>query len=1763
MRIGDIELFDAIFQAHTESKNLSTAEAQENRLWEAFKHALQVISIDYSDDDGDRLVIVVDGLDEMSGQKPAAKQVSTKLHQLAHELRGVRVLQFSQPLELPVGTAMEKIEVSLENIWDDIQTIIHQGLSRHPHFVDREFAEKECIADDIVGVCDGSMLIASLCIHYLFLQDTHAKFDTALGHLSKAVATVSEHVQRLLSTAKLSSDSKAVLSFLIAAQRPLSLTEIELLLRANYKGDSTEGTINLSSIMKSLAPFTVSTESLVATRHNAIERALLSIPDSSDISLHLKERHKDLLIRLLFNAKQHLRDSNNELSLELPNPVEVERRIISNRLLEYAVRYWTIHFRLSSLHRVQGDFQLPKEFSSVFPGSITFALLEAGCWRAQYFRHEAIELLTIAFRVRKALFGLEHPGVLQSAIICAIFYETVLSRYTEAVEWYASVVKIGRDVLGVRSELIITCCNTLLRISETLVSKKRTEIMSYREEVLITLVSSYTHRYGATSKEVLNVYETLAELYLFISEEKKASEIQDKIKEIKVIVHGGRFDEHDSVDRHLDVILKKHDHTKEIEGFGSLLFGFEEEREESWTIVRVESMLRFAIELIKGGQFAQAEEIYLELWLKLTDHCHTIQPCEWHEKKIEVMLKYFSFLRTHKRLEEGSAVLICCWNEYSVHQVSMFESIILLLNEVAISMKSIGMVSLSLTVFQKCWSWFKSSHKESTAVCKEIEEHIAIISKEVSQKSTTIATTITSSSETVIREVFESSFSNEEIEISSTTVELCESLTSIYIKQERWSEAISVIKTTLKKSWAVFLVESVESMTMASTFSSESIELVMKLAHCYINQKRYDKAEYLYLRLYRVHRKCFRLDDAATIKYSELYLQFLKTHEMSSSLISFYQELLVEYRSFYGQSHLKTIAILYELGDICRRHYLTHGYWIEYYLEIVTTLNKGALVCHEEAFRALVIVAEHYYETLRYSESLLHFKSIIETFCKIGTKFKYFEDVAAVQVIFEKYFKAIEETKIDIHEHVKILKEIRAACVKYYSESSSITVNVTVVLAEVCSKSEKYEFEAVSLYEHILKHTKTVSTTVVKRSQSTLKSLYVKQVTSTSSSTTVTKETIQKATTMTYERYVEVRKTYSCSHETTLTHLKELVMLYHKQQKLELALKELRSLVLDCFTSVTSSRELIAVAKTIAAIYTSCGYASHGFELVREFKLQVIYKTVSKGCGFDVTKIGRACFAFIASFEYHLRADFSLTIAIFMAELLAEYLYYERFMTCVRAKSKTEVVVLQAARLRQILFRTDRSNDFSIIERQTLEYFSATEVEVVKKTSKDSVAAFVRVLLVHFSDRRQPNNFVGSAGHAAVAQLKYLLASHKNQAALELARCTFQFLMAHEGLDDPTEITLGFQLCLMMAGRGEYQKDGNAAAVAAPDAAATRKAMLELSHIILREVFAICEGGGIDLARCPLGELNELIALLGDQGDHDRLQRLLSRLWASRERQTSWAPDVMLALGRRLVQAQFAVGMRGEAIKLADDLVYNVRRVHGPRHAQTLEMYALLASLYTSAGQFYQARAASADKSLSVETKQHAAALARTYFKRAVTVNEDVLKLLVDASADDSDDEGDDQYSVVSGSVRGSVVGSRSSSHYLGRLAAGNSNGNAAPNKGSDEVHNLAVGTNGSSTVAVIVQPPVDLAVAARRHLRLLKLAAQRHGGWGRPAALVTRQVHALTGRVWKQLGAELGMKEEEVLSSKWKVDGFGGGKAEAGLEEDGFKVPGNWAIWC
>jgi hypothetical protein len=112
------------------------------------------------------------------------------------------------------------------------------------------------------------------------------------------------------------------------------------------------------------------------------------------------------------------------------------------------------------------------------------------------------------------------------------------------------------------------------------------------------------------------------------------------------------------------------------------------------------------------------------------------------------MLAYSRFLHSRKRLDEASSVLLFAWKEFEHSEFSMYESIVRLLKEIALIMKTVKLNTVALSVYQKCFAYYKNVSE--TTIVTEIEEQITTTSMEIIKSSTS---TVSESTEVTIREV--------------------------------------------------------------------------------------------------------------------------------------------------------------------------------------------------------------------------------------------------------------------------------------------------------------------------------------------------------------------------------------------------------------------------------------------------------------------------------------------------------------------------------------------------------------------------------------------------------------------------------------------------------------------------------------------------------------------------------------------------------------------------------------------------------------------------------------------------------------------------------------------------------------------------------------------------------------------------------------------------------------------------------------------------
>ena len=486
---------------------------------------------------------------------------------------------------------------------------------------------------------------------------------------------------------------------------------------------------------------------------------------------------------------------------------------------------------------------------------------------------------------------------------------------------------------------------------------------------------------------------------------------------------------------------------------------------EIWDIRRIEVTIKLAKSYESRGELFLAEELYVTLWRRLTEYCHHShhhRGVEVHISIIDVVLEYVHFLKRHHRHGEASNVLICIWTEYEEYDFES-ETLFLRLKTVGEVMRSTSLLSVAVSVFKKCWSWFKSRGRhEYTESCEVLisETMTEIISTTTS--TTTVSTTSTSTitTETVIKELFESTMSR--ATVTSETFSICKSLTSYYMKLEQWSQCIEVTKRTLLLVWKSVL-SGRGTIALPKEFASEAIDIAISLAICYDRFHQSHEAEEIYVRIYRACRNSCSIHDERFNRSSTLLIKFYEGHHQWHKMIEIYRELLIEYRKHLGASHSLTIKTLYILGTLCADH--GHGHAHEYYEEIIATLNHGSATCHHDALDAMFYMFKYHYESGHWHELQAVCRTLWLTWREQHNGFKRFS-ADFVEVLYIRYRYVLEH---HIHCEFSILRDLtieyRNACIKIFGAATTITVKASIELAQIYMRSEKHIHEALSIYE--------------------------------------------------------------------------------------------------------------------------------------------------------------------------------------------------------------------------------------------------------------------------------------------------------------------------------------------------------------------------------------------------------------------------------------------------------------------------------------------------------------------------------------------------------------------------------------------------------------------------------------------------------------------------------------------------------------------------
>lgn len=861
------------------------------------------------------------------------------------------------------------------------------------------------------------------------------------------------------------------------------------------------------------------------------------------------------------------------------------------------------------------------------------------------------------------------------------------------------------------------------------------------------------------------------------------------------------------------------------------------------------------------GEFLLAEELFVFLWRRLTEECHKAHHrhgVEIHIHLLDVVIEYVRFLHRRHRHEEGASVLLCIWTEYEEYEFES-ETIFLRLKVIGELMRTVSLLSVAVRVFRKCLSWFKSRsiHEHATSCEALVSETLEEITTVTTTRTST--TTVSTFSETVIKETFESIMSR--TVVTSETIAVCQILIAHYMKLEQWSSVIEVTRRSLSLIWKSVIAGS-GTIALPRDFSAGAIDISISLAISHQRCYHYHEAEDIYVRIYRACRNSCRIDDARLSRVSKALIMFYEEHRHWHQVIKIHKELLAQYRSHLGAKHHQTVQTLYILGALCAEHAEEDA--LQYYEEITTILNHGSSICHVDALGAMIFVCRYRFQAGHWHK--------LQTVCKVlwhSWKDHYRSHAKfTVNIVEQLYFRYRYVLEHHLHCEYSVLRELaieyRSTCLKVFGETAAITIKAMIELAHINMRSDKHIHEAITIYEEVITYTKKNTTTIISTTTiTTIKQKLTQAYITVCSQDDISTITVERAVKAVMERYEYLKLTYGWQSDT-LACLREVVLLHVKAKQQAAVVRLLLEASVQIIIKEKKSQSLHECGRTIGQIFDRCGMGNVALEIVEELRLQVITGKASEHNrhGVKVEKsVGTLCFVFLVTLEQIVRGALSASYSEAMADYLTESILYKSYHQSM--SSSAILIIGNAARLRSFLSSHKRQGQREAVEKQSYDIF-------VKKwtinASREIGLLFYVSLLTQIGDSIRDVQIGNVACLASVAEVRSLLNSGQTEKAYNYADVAFNFIEHQGSYHHLQNVPAGFKLSTLLVCR-----DLDQSIRANMDQKMPEK-LLELSRKVTRAVLKACKDSKIDFVQLKLRDLNELVGLLGVQQNYVDLE---------------------------------------------------------------------------------------------------------------------------------------------------------------------------------------------------------------------------------------------------------------------------------------------------
>ncbi|KAJ5087928.1 hypothetical protein N7456_011544 [Penicillium angulare] len=1486
----------------------------EDSLWKGIRTGLES-DIQY--------MFVVDGLDQIKGGEEDATAFMDKFSDvLSQQNEGSKMIVFTRPLKSKMSSKIiQQFTMQSSQTKVDMQAFVHKGLSSGFSSESTKSSQLETAASTIVNRSQGSFSWAELAVE-------HAKQQRTLGQAIQSVQglpqSMSELIDLHMKHLDLSqNETKYIMSWLAAAERPLLVEEIEQLLVVDPKSSSfVSRPSNLDDgWSKALSPVVMTRDGVVSFAHTCIRDHVIkqARTSSAKAPLNLKEAHYDLLIRCLAWVQLSVREET-EISMDKLGMEERNRLFDKYVILEYTGRYWLSHLLSSPLVTDDGEFSFNQSFRNLVPITVLFARLELTCRESQFTRSSVVELYRLATDIRRLVLGDKSMALLQSLLLSAR-----VSKYAHAAhadEHCYEAWRLSQELLGQSDAITLTCADMMTQSfaeQETMTSQQE-DIMKYliltdseitgvefnqRLKYLGMIVGMYKYRGDNSSALTISKQFYQQILQKYGTNSRQSSETADFLT--------SQFSSTGSDAMSRDIARTKYDNvvnTMEVT----------DER-------RIKYTLYMAQLYEQQGEIAQAQGVLSNLWAGLNSR--DIDSVDMMDKKANVALVYYQFLRRQGRSDEAEIIireLVADLEVTGVHSEAMMQRVQLLRAET----REMHMYSLDRSLAVLMWRFYKENNLEYSAEATTLA--LSLAEGMANTVSIEDRTSFSGRDRKLMVELLDSITSSSG-NLSVSTLILCHNLASFYVREDDWVEASDCSKAVLQHVWPT--VEQGGSHKKFTTELAPPIaDLALVLAYCHFRRLHLEQATIVYENAFgslissdRVPVPSVLAVAKAVVEFYETTFQFTKALTLLHSVSNFLTVRL-------GETHKHTIENLYLEAALANRLEMTHEAKSTYQRIYKSTTHEGKIA--PEGFEAAIALVTLYERELQWDAALDVYRHLWPTLV-IEDSMNTYDRIMVERMLEKTYlgYMSILTTRTkstDFSERYKVSSEYVTTCRNVYGATNQKTLSATLLFAELCETSDQHTDQAITLYKMPLQTHEWVPTSQSSKGldqmtaplpitlKHKLAQLFVRKRDSTSEARSLYTEEFQLA-----------KKTKGFFSTTTLSWLRELA-LAHSRQGTPTSVQQgnaiLHTYVTDVLHHGGESEAMMDWARKIASIYLECGFIDGGNNVLDELRQRVVYgsETSARALG------DRRDAIFVAAFEeaFGRRASYSQI----MNEMAREMQTHQAFAKNLSGHDFVPTLV-SGDRLALLQTEQKRTRAAKDTRGKLYEYFCTT-LSATSIADRDIVKQFYAICLREVHGESYNMDILTTT----TSLVRDLCNSRRFKDASDVTGVLHSFLHLTDGLNSYESIITATKLCLYLSGHQATRCENE-------------KLFGEMSvksKLLLQDLLASSKSIGIQIMDLPFHELNDIITLLGEYEMFDDLEGILTQLWTSRIVQRTWTPDVVVWIGRRLVETRFCRGAIDSSIQLCRDICYNLRQVWGSYDNVTLEMTKLLSGLFTASG---------------------------------------------------------------------------------------------------------------------------------------------------------------------------------------------------------------------